>query len=67
MANTQKLYLRHVPPKTALLLELPVRVHDLLGLHGGKPLGYDLQRHYLDVSRLWRHTRFRQRLNTQRS
>ncbi|MCK8601225.1 hypothetical protein [Desulfoferrobacter suflitae] len=56
MASAQILQVRHLRARTALLLELPVRVHDLLGLHGRKLLGHDLQRDYLDVPGLRRHS-----------
>jgi len=37
---------------SALLLDLPLRVPDLQHLHGGEPLGHDLQRGELAVPRL---------------
>jgi hypothetical protein len=62
MAEARELCVRYVQSRAALLLDLRVRVYDLFGLHGGKLLGDDLQRHYLDMSRLRRHTEFWKRL-----
>jgi hypothetical protein len=51
-----------VPQGTAFLLDLPVRLFDLFGLHGRKFLGYHLQRDPLDMPRLRRDPQFRKRL-----
>ena len=58
VAAAGKIYLRCVRPGAFILLDLPMRFHDLFGLHGGKLLGDDLQRHSLDVPRLWSHPKF---------
>jgi hypothetical protein len=44
------------------MLDLSVRIHDMLRLHGRKFLGNDLQRCGLDLSRLRGSQGFRERL-----
>jgi hypothetical protein len=36
-----------------LLLEMPLRLQYLPGVHAGKHVGDVMQRHYLDMSGLW--------------
>lgn len=53
VAAAGKIYLQHVRSGAALLLDMPLWVYDLFGLHGGELLGNDLQRHSLDLPGLW--------------
>lgn len=42
MAKAGKIRMHHLRKRTALLLDLSLRFHDLLRLHGRKLLGHDL-------------------------
>jgi hypothetical protein len=46
------LYVQLLRQEAALLLDLSLRVPDLQHLHGGEPVGHDLQRGELAVPRL---------------
>ena len=50
MEGTDELYLLHMWARAAILLDVPLRLHDLLGLHGGKFLGHVVQRDCMDMS-----------------
>ena len=54
--------MRRLRAGAALLLDVSLRFHDLLRLHGGEFLGDDLQRHRVDMPRLRLHPGLRQRL-----
>jgi hypothetical protein len=42
-----------------LLLDVSLRFSDMFRVHGGKFVGHDLQRHYVDLSGLWGAARVR--------
>jgi hypothetical protein len=47
-----------LPVDVYLLLEMSLRLQYLPELHAGKYVGNVMQRHYLDMSGLWRTKRF---------
>ncbi|MBW1740392.1 MAG: hypothetical protein JRJ42_04555 [Deltaproteobacteria bacterium] len=52
--KAKEVLLPYMWARTSLLLDLSLRFSDMPGVHGGKFVGHDLQRHYLDVPRLRR-------------
>jgi len=49
----KRVFLPSMRPKTSFLLDLSLRFSDMSGLHDGKFVGHDLQRHHMDLPRLW--------------
>lgn len=49
-------------PGAVVLLDMPVRIHDLFRLHGREFLGHDLQRDHLDLPGLWSNPKLWKRL-----
>jgi hypothetical protein len=50
--------LPHLQARTSFLLDLSLRFSDMPGVHDGKSVGHDLQRHKLELPRLRRVARF---------
>ncbi|MDY0041191.1 MAG: hypothetical protein RBS57_12835, partial [Desulforhabdus sp.] len=59
-------YLLHLRTRATLLLALSMRLHDLLGLHGRKFLGHELQRYQLDLPGLRRYPQLWERLRDEK-
>jgi hypothetical protein len=56
--KAKKVLLPHLRARTFLLLDLSLRFSDMPGVHDGKSVGHDLQRHKLELPRLRRVAHF---------
>ena len=50
--TAKKVLLPHLRARTFLLLDLSLRLSDMPGVHDGKSVGHDMQRHQLALPRL---------------